>query len=233
MPELQARAIRCATMLATDVQASLYDTCECCTCMQVGHTSCVFVNAHFAAHQNNVSERIEHYRQIQCELARALQAPENTPPKVRHLFSIAHDSSRFSSVLCIVDWRVLQAFVQATSAAVAQTVTINHRCAVTMLSIPASTLSATVIGVRTSGSSSSAMLAPLTLSTSLAVTATTALELSAVFDHVVWSGDLNFRINAPRQVADLLLQKVRLISAVASLSMTNVHTVPRVRHLNT
>jgi hypothetical protein len=91
-----------------------------------------------------------------------------------------------------------------------------------------------VIGVRTSGSSNSGTLAPLAISTSLtAAAATTALELSSVFDHVVWSGDLNFRINAPRQVADLLLQKVRLISAVASLSMTNVHTLPRVRHLNT
>jgi hypothetical protein len=80
--------------------------------------------------------------------------------------------------------------------------------------------------VRASSSSNSAVLAPLALSTS--ITATTAVELSSVFDHVVWSGDLNFRINAPRQVADLLLQKVRLISDLGPLSMTNVYAVPNV-----
>jgi hypothetical protein len=31
------------------------------------------------------------------------------------------------------------------------------------------------------------------------------------FEHVIWAGDLNFRVNAPRPVFDLLLQKVRMV----------------------
>lgn len=41
----------------------------------VGATTCIFVNAHLAAHQNNVAERNEHFCQIQHGLVRAL-APE-------------------------------------------------------------------------------------------------------------------------------------------------------------
>lgn len=41
----------------------------------VGSTTCIFVNAHLAAHQNNVSERNQHFTQIQHGLVRAL-APE-------------------------------------------------------------------------------------------------------------------------------------------------------------
>lgn len=41
----------------------------------IGATTCIFVNAHLAAHQNNVAERNEHFCQIQHGLVRAL-APE-------------------------------------------------------------------------------------------------------------------------------------------------------------
>ncbi|KAG5176590.1 Endonuclease/exonuclease/phosphatase [Tribonema minus] len=86
---------------------------------RVGQTKVLFVNAHFAAHQNHVEERIEHFHQIQQELLAAFgPACDDQPPP------------------------------------------------------------------------DCGPLRPLDS-----------------FDHVIWSGDLNFRINAPRPVCDLLLQK--------------------------
>ncbi|CAM9342172.1 unnamed protein product, partial [Chrysoparadoxa australica] len=46
----------------------------------IGATECIFVNAHFAAHQNNASARNEHYRQIESALAQQLcQKPGGDP----------------------------------------------------------------------------------------------------------------------------------------------------------
>lgn len=51
----------------------------------LGATSCIFVNSHLAAHQNNVRERNEHFFQISSELVRELRpepaAPCGPPPK--------------------------------------------------------------------------------------------------------------------------------------------------------
>lgn len=45
---------------------------------QVGDTSMAFVNAHFAAHQNNVRERVGHFHEIQQDLLKSLLPPGYT-----------------------------------------------------------------------------------------------------------------------------------------------------------
>lgn len=49
----------------------------------IGATSCIFVNCHLAAHQNNVRERNDHFFQISQGLARALGNAPVTPQSQR------------------------------------------------------------------------------------------------------------------------------------------------------
>lgn len=233
----------------------------------IGATSCIFVNSHFAAHQKNVAERNEHFFQIQRGLVRAL-APRNetlwsptttvgttsaasVSPSLRRQRSIMKP---FSAKDGDVDARPLKndwPYQAATTQYVApgaesmpQQVTFNLPSRPEN-STPASTLERFIdegtsnaqrntgkgqMGVTESvptlnhlkeepcsRAGSRLQSPPRACGASSRQRGTRGVGGSAgrpdgatlpeVFDRVVWAGDLNYRINAPRAVVDVLIAK--------------------------
>ncbi|CAM9866239.1 unnamed protein product, partial [Discosporangium mesarthrocarpum] len=121
----------------------------------LGATACVFVNSHFAAHQNNSRERNQNFRQIDNRLAAALRPhrarPASPPPPLTPGPTPNPDGGDPL--------------------------------------IPTTTTAAKG-GPQSRGEGGG--LPPASL-----------LE---VFDRVVWAGDLNYRVSAPREVVDQLLE---------------------------
>lgn len=96
-------------------------------CVNIEDTRCVFINAHFAAHQKNVKERVENFQVIQAALANMLTSSAETQLQVPEATSPTRQKEQ--------------------------------------------------------------------------------KDLCDVFDRVVWAGDLNFRIDVNRDIANILLQR--------------------------
>lgn len=161
----------------------------------VGATSCIFVNSHLAAHQENVHERNEDFFQIQQGLVRSLapHAPRKSGPRL---------ASDAESPIPAAAYCNEPHNVHAPRAAVDQASCGTMECSVDV----------NAYGELPIPDSSESLSPPLTphlvwrrhhgvQGGNACATAT----LPDVFDRVVWAGDLNYRIKAPRAVVDQLL----------------------------
>ncbi|CAM9157802.1 unnamed protein product, partial [Pylaiella littoralis] len=129
----------------------------------IGTTSCIFVNSHLAAHQNNVRERNDHFYHISHGLMRELGPPR----------------------LCIGS--------SGGGGSGGDRLLSMNESAPTATPAPSADSEQPPPGTKEGDTRTRSRISSDTLPT--------------VFDRVVWAGDLNYRINAPRGVADLLLSK--------------------------
>lgn len=190
----------------------------------IGATSCIFVNSHLAAHQANVRERNEHFFQISEGITRALgpplsrtslDAPSTTVKKkyhvgIRRTTLSAGKTSKVVPVLSNQNQRPSAG--DLTEARETDTLMphAEESTSIAPLSDAASLVSLPEFTTQSFqheriGVQRGVMWEEGTRGVCEGVGGRHRRTLCEVFDRVIWAGDLNYRINVSREMANALL----------------------------
>lgn len=168
--------------------------------LHIGKTSFCFLTAHLAAHQKQMDRRIVEFARISKEVASMLHDGNKIPPddniKQESVPFIHRISSSFESESADDDGENDSFYDDGSE------------------SIPRNSIgsmtSALYKGLTTSFRSSCCATSICKCSKCSTVRHTNTMNpLTKVFDHVIWGGDLNFRIHGSRDIVEALLQHNR------------------------